>query len=187
MLLINCEVNISLTWSADCVISATNEATKFPITDTKLYFPVLNLSTSDNAKLLQRSKAGLKRTTNWNKSQSKVKIERQNQYLHYLNGPSFQGVNIPFLLSFENNVVRTGQTGYFLLEVETKDHNIITMDQPVKYSRSTYKNIQKVVTGQGDEYTLGCFLDYRYFQRYYKMIAIALSKQKTLDDVPKAM
>ena len=52
-LLINCEVNLILTWSANCVISiaASNQATIFAITDTKLYVPVVTLSTQDNTKL----------------------------------------------------------------------------------------------------------------------------------------
>ena len=51
----------------------------------------------------------------------------------------------------------------------------------------TYDNIQKIATGQGDDYTTGCLLDYNYFNKDYKMIAIDLSKQKSLDVDPKAM
>ena len=53
MPLINCEVNLILTWSKDCVISSATGETKFKITETKLYVPVVTLSTQDNAKLLQ--------------------------------------------------------------------------------------------------------------------------------------
>ena len=59
--------------------------------------------------------------------------------------------------------------------------------QPVKNDKVTYKNIGKIATGQGDEYTTGCFLDYIYFKNYYKMIAINLSKQQSLDADPKAI
>ena len=62
MPLINCEINLILTWSEDCVISSTNGETKFKITDTKLSVPVVTLSTQDNAKLLQQLKSGFKRT-----------------------------------------------------------------------------------------------------------------------------
>ena len=41
--------------------------------------------------------------------------------------------------------------------------------------------------GKGDDYTTGCLLDYPYFKKYYKLIAIDLSKQQTLDADPKAM
>ena len=65
--LINCEVNLILTWSSTCVISSETGETKFKITDTKLYVPVVTLSTQDNAILLQQLKSGFKRTINWNK------------------------------------------------------------------------------------------------------------------------
>ena len=84
----------------------------FAITDTKLYIPVVTLSTPDNAKLPDQLKSGFKRTINWNKYQSKVLTE--NQYLDYTVDPSFQGVHRPFALSFENIAVRTGHLRYFL-------------------------------------------------------------------------
>ena len=51
----------------------------------------------------------------------------------------------------------------------------------------TYDHIQKISTGQGDDYTTGCLLDYNYFKKYYKMIAIDLRKQQELDSDPKAI
>ena len=67
--LINCEVNLILTWSSTCVITNSTGAGRFAITDTKLYVPVVTLSTQDNAKLLQQLKSGFKRTINCNKHQ----------------------------------------------------------------------------------------------------------------------
>ena len=67
MPLINCEVNLILTWSSTCVIVSTdvaNQNATFEITDTKLYVPVGSLSTQDNYKLLQQLKSGYKRTVN---------------------------------------------------------------------------------------------------------------------------
>ena len=60
-------------------------------------------------------------------------------------------------------------------------------DQPVKNDKVTYENIRKIATGQGDDYTTGCLLDYTYFKNYYKMIAIDLSKKQALDADPKAI
>ena len=60
-------------------------------------------------------------------------------------------------------------------------------DQPVKSDKVTYENIRKITIGQGDDYTTGCLLDYTYFKKYYKMIAIDLSKQQVLDADPKAI
>ena len=73
MPLINCEVNLILTWSKDCVITNSTGAGKFAITETKLYVPVETLLTQDNAKLLQGLKPGFKRTINWNKYESNIK------------------------------------------------------------------------------------------------------------------
>ena len=60
-------------------------------------------------------------------------------------------------------------------------------DQPVKNNEVTYEDIGKNATGQGDDYTTGCLLDYIYFKKYYKMIAVDLSKQQALDADPKAI
>ena len=103
MPLTNREINLVQTPSANCVFINSTSARTFTITDTKLYVPVITLSTQDNAKLLQKSKSGSKRTINWNKYQSKITIQRQNQYLDYLIDPRFQRVNRRFVLSFENN------------------------------------------------------------------------------------
>ena len=58
---------------------------------------------------------------------------------------------------------------------------------PVQIDMRTYDNIQKIATGQGDDYITGCLLDYPYFKDHYKMIAIDLSKQQALDADPKAI
>ena len=60
-------------------------------------------------------------------------------------------------------------------------------DQPVKDNKVTYENIWKIATGQGDDFTNGCLLDYIYFKNYYKMIVVDLSKQQALDADPKAI
>ena len=98
MWIINCKINLSLTWSTDCVISATTGTSKFAITDTKLYVLVVTLLTQDNAKLLQEFKSGFKRTINWNKYQSNVIKQTQPKYLDYLIDASFHGVNGIFVL-----------------------------------------------------------------------------------------
>ena len=60
-------------------------------------------------------------------------------------------------------------------------------DQPINSDLKTYENIRKIATGQGDDYTTGCLLDYSYFKDYYKIIAIYLSKQQVLDADPKVI
>ena len=125
MPLINCEINLILNWTKDCVISSATGATKFKTTDTKLYVPAVTLPTQGNAKLLQQLKSGFKRTINMDKYQTKVSTERQNQYLDYFIDPVFQGVNTLFVLSFEYECDRKVHTGYYLSKVEIKDSNVM--------------------------------------------------------------
>ena len=192
MPLINCEVELLLTWSKDCVITNSKGEEKFPITETKLYVPVVTLSTQDNAELIQQLKSGFKRTINWNEYESSVKTFARNRYLNYLINSSFQGVNRLFVLSFENENDRTSHSTYYLPKVEIKDYNVMIdgrnfFDQPINSMNKTYKSIRRIATGQGDDYTTGCLLDYSYFKDHYKMIAIDLSKQQALDADPRAI
>ena len=125
MLLINCEINLILTWYDNCVISSANGETKLKITDTELYVPCVTLSIQDNTKLLEQLKSGFKRTIDWNKYQTKVLIERQNQYLGFLIESRFHGVNRFSVLLFENQGDRKVHTGHSLANVEVKDYNVI--------------------------------------------------------------
>ena len=123
MPLINCEVNLILTWSANCVIISTNVANQnatFALTDTKLYVPVVTLSTQDNAKLLQQLKSGFKRVINWNKYLSNPELLAQNPSLNHLVEPRVQGINRLFVLAYENDTQRTSAKGYYLPNVEIK-------------------------------------------------------------------
>ena len=195
MPLINCEVNLILTWSPNCVLIATaiqNQNATFAITDTKLYVPVVTLSTQENTKFFPQLKSGFKRVINWNKSLSKPELLAQNPNLNYLVEPSFQGVNRLFVLAFENDNDRTNDEEYYLPTVEIKDYNIMIngenfFNQPIKNNKVTYEIIRKIATGQGDDYTTGCLLDYPYFKDTYKMIAVDLSKQQALDADPRAI
>ena len=183
MPLINCEVNIILTWSSTCVLIATNTPNQnatFAISDTKLYVPVVTLSTQENTKFFQQLKSGFKRVINWNKYLSKPELLAQNPNLNHLVEPSFQGVNRFFVLAFENEDDRTSDDQYYLSTVEIKDYNVMIngenfFDQPIKNNKITYDNIRKIATGQGDDYTTGC------------LIAVDLSKQQALDAGPRAI
>ena len=79
-----------------CVITNSISEGRFVKTNTKLYVPVVPLSTQDNAKLFQQLRFGFKRTINWNKYQSKTSTEVQNQYLDFLINSTFQEVNTLF-------------------------------------------------------------------------------------------
>ena len=77
MPLINCEIILILTWSENRVIvstDVTNQNTTFSISHTKLYVPVVTLSTEDYSKLLQQLKSGFKRVIIGNKYLSKLEL-----------------------------------------------------------------------------------------------------------------
>ena len=83
MSLINCEINLILNWSKNCFITIdpdNNQLPTFPLTGANLYVRVVIFLTQNNAKLLQQTKSGLKRTINWNKYRSKVTIWEPKQY-----------------------------------------------------------------------------------------------------------
>ena len=101
-------------------------------------------------------------------------------------------VNRIFVLSFENEDQRKSHSTYFLAKVEIKDYNVMIdgrnfFDQPRNSMTKTYESIRKIATGQGDDYTTGCLLNYSYFKENYKIIGIVLSKQQTLDSDPRAI
>ena len=195
MPLINCEIELILDLTADCVTTYTNinnHVPTFTITEANLYVPVVTLSTQDNAKLLLQLKSGFKRTISWNKYMSKPALLTQNANLNHLIEPSVQGVNKLFVLAYENDAQRTSNKKYYLPNVEIKDYNVMIdgknfFDQLIKNDKVPYENIRKIAIGQGDDYTTGCLLDYSYFKKCYKMIAIGVSKQEALDADPKAI
>ena len=85
------------------------------------------------------------------------------------------------LLSFENEYDRISHSTYYLPKIEIKDYKVMInarnfFDQPISSMTKTDENISKNATGQGNDHTTCCLLDYSYFKDHYKMIAIDLSK-----------
>ena len=119
--LINCKMELILTWSKNCVLisKATGEDNYSAnpvvykidntcnaiseIKDTKLYVPVVTLSNKNDIKLLEQLKSGFKRTIKWKKYRSKMTIQPQNNNSNYLIGPTFIIANRLFVLSFVRN------------------------------------------------------------------------------------
>ena len=195
MLLINCEVELILSWPTNCFIISTNVANQgptFTITETNLYVSAVTLWTQDNAKLLPQLNSGFKRTIGWNKYLTKSELWARKANLNLLIEPIFQRVNRLFVLAFEDDAQRTSNRSYYIPNVEIKDYNIMIdgktiFDQPAKNDKITYENIRTITTGQGDGYTTGCLLDYIYCKNHYKMIAVDLSKKQALGADPKAI
>ena len=149
MPLINCEISLQLIWPKNCILiasTAANQNPTFQINDTKLYVPVVTLSTQENIKLFKQLESGFKRTINWNKYLAKTTNQVQNRYLDFLIDPSFQGVNRLFVLSFKDADGQKGHKQYYLPTVEIKDYNVMIdgrnfFDQPIKNDLKTYDNI----------------------------------------------
>ena len=96
--------------------------TKFEITHTKLYVPVVALSKENDIKVLEQLKLGFKRTIKWNKYRSQMTIQPQNNNLNYLINPTFTNVNRLFVLSFhriarKNNTTKDHRDSFFTYQI----------------------------------------------------------------------
>ena len=104
-------------------------------------------------------------------------------------------VNQLFVVAYArgNNVTNENSyRRYFLPRPKIKNYNIEIdgrsfYDHSINDSIKQYDEIRKISTGQGDDYTTGCLLDFAYFEKNYRLIAADLSKQKALDADPKAI
>ena len=149
MPLINFEVEVILTWSADCVIFYTDVANQGPtitIIETNLYVPVVTLSTQDNATLLRHLKSGFKWAISWNEYLPKPELLVQSANLNLLIEPSFQGINKLFVLAFEDDAQIISNKKHHVPNVEIKNHNVMIagknlFHQLVKNDKVTYENI----------------------------------------------
>ena len=206
MTLINCEVFLTLTWYENCVstdittqtataaqgdnparptINVPTNAT-FPITDTKLYGSVVTLSTENNKRLLEQLKIEFKITFRWNKYRSEMTNHTKNNNLNYLIDLTFTKFNKLFVSSFENENDRTSFSKYYASNVQCiKDFNVLIdrkgfFEMPIRNDEETYEQIMEM--GRNNDYTTGNLLDYEYFSKHYKLIAIDLSKQIELEN-----
>ena len=122
--LINCEVELILNCSKNCVLAdmtrnaganpaivASSGAT-FKIKGTKLYVPVVTLSKENDTKLLKQLKTGFKKTIKWNKYRSQMTFQPQNNNLNYLIDPTFTNVNRLFVFSFQRIAGENNRTKY---------------------------------------------------------------------------
>ena len=196
--LISCEVSLELKWNKNCVITSiqreinldrgnteTSTGATLSITDCKLYVPVVTLSKDDEIKLLTNLKSGFKREIIWNKYRSQMTTEAVNNNLNILIDPTFTNVNRLFVLAYQNADDRQSFYRFYLPKVMIKDYNAIIdklafFDLPIKTEEEAYEKIIDI--SRNNEYTTGNLLDYDYFKKYYKLIAIDLSKQQVLQE-----
>ena len=172
MPLINCKIHLELNWNDDCVMfstdtyaggdNANDRETKFLITSTKLYVPVVTLSTKDNENLTKQLDEGFKRSVYWNEYKSKIETKNldANNVTRFPLDASFQGVNrllVPAFGNTENGdkkVERGSHRKYFLPRVDITNYNVLSdgrnfYDEPINDQIKTYDEIRKIVTGKG--------------------------------------
>ena len=181
-------------------MSSAAGVTTFQITSTKLYVPIVTLSTKDNVNLTKQLNEGFKRSVYWNEYKSKIETKEANdQTLTIIPlDASFQVANRLFVAAFNNTdgnanqVERNSHRKCFLLRVDITNYNVLIDDrnfseQSISDQIRENDEFRKIVTGFGDNYTTACLLVYGYYLNYYQLIAIALSKQKELDADPRAI
>ena len=160
------------------------------------------MSIEDNSKLTKLLNERFKRTIYWNGYKvipnKVVEIAAVNdvKYISQLLDSSWQGVKRLFVFAYNNtagndHVSVDSYKKYFLPRVKIDNYNIEIdgrnlFDQPFNDSIKQYDEVRKISTGQGDDYTTGCLLDYSYFENNYRLIAVDLSKQNVLDDDSRA-
>ena len=111
--------------------------------------------------------------------------EAVNNNLNILVDPTFTNVNRLFVLAYQNADDRQSFYQFYLPKVMVKDYNVIIdklafFDLPIKIEEEAYERIIDI--SRNNEYTTGNLLDYDYFKKYYKLIAIHLSKQQVLQE-----
>ena len=165
----------------------------FIINDTKMYVPVVTLSKDDNKDFIEQQNKGFQRSIYWNKYKTKEINENADaNVFKYINlDPSFQGVNRLFVMAYNranDQPTRNGQQKYYLPRIDLEKYNVIIdgrnfYDNPTESDIEKYRELKKVMIGkrEGEDYTTGSLLDFNYFDKHYKLVAVDLSKQKELD------
>ena len=115
MPLINCKIHLELNWTKDCGMSNPAVETTFQVTSTKLYVPIVTLSTKDNVNLKKQLNEEFIRPVYWNeykyKAETKTIDNNNNNPIRFSLDASFQGVNRLFVLSLDNTTLVDGNEG----------------------------------------------------------------------------
>ena len=194
MPLINCKIKLNLTWKKECVLSNQAGAAVFIINDTKMYVPVVTLSKEDNKDFIEQQNKGFQRSIYWNEYKTKEKDDdaNANNFKHIALDPSFQGVNRLFVMAYNSandQPNRNRRQKYYLPRISL---NVIIdgrnfYDNEIESNIEKFRELKKVMIGKGEDCTTGSLLDFNYFDKHYKLVAVDLSKQKELDADPRAI
>ena len=196
MPLINCKIKLNLAWKKECVLSTDGGNAVFIINDTKMYVQVVTLSREDNKDFIEQQNKGFQRSIYWNEYKTKEINEKADANgFKYINlDPSFQGVNRLFVMAYNraNGQPRNGQRKYYLPRIDLEKYNVIIdgrnfYDNTIESDIEKYRELKKVMIGKGEDYTTGSLLDFNYFDKHYKLVAVDLSRQKELDADPRAI
>ena len=201
MPLINCKIKLNLTWKKECVLSTDVGDAVFIINDTKMYVPIVTLSKEDNKDFIKQQNKGFQRFIYWNEYKIKGVTEDAdaNNFKYLSLDPSLQGVNRLFVTAYnklaaanDNQFNRNSKRIYYLPRNDLNKYNVIIdgrnfYDNPIESDIEKYRELKKVMIGKGEDYTTGSLLDYDYFKKHYKLVAVDLSKQKELDADPRAI
>ena len=197
MPLINCKIKLNLTWKKECVLSTDAGNAVFIIIVTKMYVPVVTLSKQDNKDFIEQQNKRFQRSIYWNEYKTKKINENADaNVFKYINlDPSFQGVNRLFVMAYNRangQPTRNGQQKYYLPRIDLEKYNAIIdgrnfYDNPIESDIEKYRELKKVMIGKGEDYTTGSLLNFNYFDKHYKLVAVDLSKQKELDADPRAI
>ena len=185
MPLINCKIKLNLTWKKECVLSTDDGNAVFIINDTKMYVPVVTLSKEDNKYFIEQQNKGFQRSIYWNEYKTKEINENADaNVFKYINlDPSFQGFNRLFVMAYNRangQPTRNGQQKHYLPRTDLEKYNVIIdrrnfYDNPIESDIEKYRELKKVMIGKGEDYTTGSLLDYNYFDKHYKLVAVDLS------------
>ena len=201
MPLTNCKTELNLTWKKNCILSTDDGDAVFIINDTKLYIPVVTLSKEDNKDFIEQQNKGFQRCIYWNEYKTKEQTEDPNaNATKYINlDASFQGVNSFFVMAYnrinaanDDQFNKNSQQKHCLPRNDLNKYNVIIdgrnfYDNPIESNIEKYRELKKVMIGKGEDYTTGFLLDYNYFNKHYKLVAVDISEQKELDANPRAI
>ena len=193
MSLIICKVELPLTWIENCVLSGAENiknawvvanagtVASFKITDVKLYVAVVTLWTEDSVKLSKLLSAGVKSPVYWNTYKViddkivEITDDDAEKHIRELLGLINEGVRrlfvLPYNITIGNDQVSfDSHQKYLFPRVKIENYKIETdgrnfYDQSINDSIKQYDEVRKVSTGQADDYTIGCLLDFANFKR----------------------
>ena len=149
------------------------------------------MSKDDNKDFIEQQNKGFQRSIYWNEYKTKEQTENADaNAVKYINlDPSFQGVNRSFVMAYNRangQPTRNWQQKYYLPRIDLEKYNVFIdarnfYDNPIESDIEKYRELKKLMIGKGEDHTTGSLLDFNYFDKHYKLVAVDLSKEKELD------